>query len=89
MCGGGNFVQDHSDRMPWDHGQLRLPLNIHFLSYNSCPGDDVFQNSRILLVTKIKADFLFKFASSLTRQFWNDLKGRDNNDGVRVAEASL
>lgn len=64
MCGGGNFVQDHSERMPWDHGQLMLPLNIHLLSYNSCPGVDVFQNSRILLVTKVKADFLFKFASS-------------------------
>lgn len=67
MCDGGNFVQDYSERKPWDHGQLMLPLNIHLLSYNSCPGVDVFQNSRILLVTKVKVDFSIQICLFLNK----------------------
>ena len=68
----GDFGQDHPERMPWDREQLMLPLNIHLLSCHPCHKVEALENCRTPLVIKVNEDLLFKFASSLTRQFWND-----------------
>lgn len=68
-CGGGDLGLDHLERMPWEHRQLRLPLNIHLLSCHSCHDVTMLENCRALLVIKVDADFLSKFNSCLTRQF--------------------
>lgn len=66
--GDGDLSQDHLESMPWDHGQLMMPLNTH-LSWHFCPDVKMCENCRALLVIKVKTYFLFKFSSSLTRQF--------------------
>lgn len=67
MCSGGDFGQDHSERMPWDYGQLMLPLSTHLLSCYSGPGVEVFETCRILLIIQVKADFSIQVCLSLNK----------------------